>query len=986
MNIATGGVFSGWGTLRYQDALAGVDTTQLSNDGTLRAARDGVAPDSERFTLLIESSDPNNNAFVDLDGASNSGMVNIDYNTTLDIDVQLRDFWATMNFEGGSILDLANDELVRGTAIFNIDAASAMAGVPSTATIRGGNINAIGSAQFNVLSGTLQFASRLDTAAAPAINLSDDTGLTFNGGATIDGNLNMDADDLTLTINSAVIINDNTWNWDGISGNASTTIVNSGAVLTINSDSIETSLDGQMDGAIELNGGTLRANIAGGWTFGGQLTVDSTHATSVVTGSTLLVADGVLSVGGGAFTTQVDTSVTFSSDATTVAGGVLELGNSEAGHNILFQGGSSHVGTGTLAFGGDIAVLGSTIIDMVSGTVDFDRGGNDLSQTMDLSADLVVTAGTMGVVGDTSGIGQFTLNIHGSTTRLTVDVTGGANAWTLGPNGTINITAAGTLDTSIGGDTLLVQGNVNVDGDTRFTAPVEVATGGVIDLPLATSSLQLAGGTNAAPNTLAGGIIDGNGTLTATGTTALEGHGTINTDVQFFNSADLKAAGGTLAINGELLDADVVGASAGGTLQLAQTLDTANVTVLDITGGIVSGVGVVNSGITRGYGIVNVSNFKNNGLVFGRDDGTGQALSVGATGGVDLDGDGLAGDVEATSGDVKIISPLTDDFGGTATVGFGRTLEFQSGWTLGTNGVLDLNGAFQNCAVVASTAAVLRGTVHVDGYGRFTGQTTFRSDADVSIPNTTDRLEVTGTTMVEAGATFTGTGAFSNLNTAQLTLNDGVELDVPLLNNGQLVLGGEARVTTFDQVSTGDLLIDIGGTGIKDYDHLLFDNTASIAGDLIVTLTGGFMPLAGDEFDLLTGNGGVSGTFATTPEELPALGGGLGWEIDYNGAEVVLRVVSDGLPGDFNGDGTVNLADYTVWRDNLGAATEAALSGNGNNSAGVDAGDYPLWKTGFASGSASGSATTVAAENVPEPMSYVLLLAAATMLLTVRRP
>lgn len=968
VNIAAGGVFSGWGTLRYQDALGGVLTTQLSNNGTFRAARDGAAPDSERFTLTIESADSGGDAQIDLDGASNSGVVNIDSNTTLDIDVQLADFRGTMNIDPGAILDLDNNELLRGTAVINVDAASTEVGVPATATIRGGNINAIGNAQFNIQSGTLVFGSRLDTGGQPDINLSNDTGLTFNGDAQIDGNLNMDADDLTLTINSNVIINDDEWNWDGLSGNRSTTVINSSGTLMVDSMAIETSLDNKMDGLIQLNGGTLAPNVSGGWTFGGNLSVDSTHATSFIAGSTMTIDDAVVSIGSGEFSTQVDTSVTFTGNATTIVNGTMVLGNSQAGHNILFQGGSSHTGSGTLGFGGDIAVLGSTIIGMDSGVVQFDRGGNDLSQTMDLNANLVVAADSFGTLGSTAGTGAFTLNINNSTAMLAVDVTGSENAWTLGADGVINITAMGTLGTSLGGDDMNIEGLVNVDGDTRFTARVHLMTGGLIDLPLATDSLQLAGGTRFDPSTLAGGIVDGIGTLTSSNNNGLRGHGTINVDVQFGSNSDLRASNGTLVVNGEILAVDMLVADDGGRLQLGQTLDTDTIGVLDLTGGEVTGAGIENNGVTRGHGSVSVATFNNNGLIFGSGS-SGQTLSIAAAGGVDLDGNGLTGQVEATSGNVTIVSPLTDDYGGLATVQFQRTLSFQSGWTLGTNGQLNFNGAFQSRAIVDSTGTVLRGTVDVTGYGRFTGNTTFRSDVVVSITNTTDRLEIVGVATVESDAVIAGAGALVNLNMAQLTLDKGVDLEVPLVNGGQLSLGGEATVETFDQLSTADLLIDIHGSASNEYDRLQFDNTARIDGGLIVSLASGFMPSLDDEFGVLTGFGGITGTFTTTAAELPALGGGLAWEIDYSGgAEVVLRVVADSQQGDFNGDGIVNIADYTVWRDNLGATDETAINNNGDGG-GVTAADYTVWKTHFGQGS---GALDSASQAVPEPAALFL--------------
>lgn len=76
-----------------------------------------------------------------------------------------------------------------------------------------------------------------------------------------------------------------------------------------------------------------------------------------------------------------------------------------------------------------------------------------------------------------------------------------------------------------------------------------------------------------------------------------------------------------------------------------------------------------------------------------------------------------------------------------------------------------------------------------------------------------------------------------------------------------------------------------------------------------------------------------------------------------------------GLPGDYNDNKKVDAADYTAWRDNLGAPTETSLKGNGDGLNGVDAGDFTLWKNSFGNtaGAASGSV-------VPEPTGVLLLL------------
>lgn len=73
-----------------------------------------------------------------------------------------------------------------------------------------------------------------------------------------------------------------------------------------------------------------------------------------------------------------------------------------------------------------------------------------------------------------------------------------------------------------------------------------------------------------------------------------------------------------------------------------------------------------------------------------------------------------------------------------------------------------------------------------------------------------------------------------------------------------------------------------------------------------------------------------------------------------------------GANGDFNGDGVVDAADYTRWRDNLGA-DESAINNNGDGQDGVDAKDYQLWRQNYGNGQA---AVAVVA---PEPAAAALL-------------
>lgn len=90
--------------------------------------------------------------------------------------------------------------------------------------------------------------------------------------------------------------------------------------------------------------------------------------------------------------------------------------------------------------------------------------------------------------------------------------------------------------------------------------------------------------------------------------------------------------------------------------------------------------------------------------------------------------------------------------------------------------------------------------------------------------------------------------------------------------------------------------------------------------------------------------------------------------------------VLDNPDGDYNFDGTVDSADYVVWRDTLGS--ELLLEADGDGSGVVDAADYQLWRDNFGATSGSLSAGGSAA---PEPAAAALAGLGLTGCLTRRR-
>ena len=88
-------------------------------------------------------------------------------------------------------------------------------------------------------------------------------------------------------------------------------------------------------------------------------------------------------------------------------------------------------------------------------------------------------------------------------------------------------------------------------------------------------------------------------------------------------------------------------------------------------------------------------------------------------------------------------------------------------------------------------------------------------------------------------------------------------------------------------------------------------------------------------------------------------------------------VIEYSLPiaGDYNHNGLVDAADYTVSRDSLGSSSNLVADGDGDGIIGT--GDYNVWKMHFGEHSGSGAASAAA---VPEPGSWLLFVAALLVL------
>jgi hypothetical protein len=93
----------------------------------------------------------------------------------------------------------------------------------------------------------------------------------------------------------------------------------------------------------------------------------------------------------------------------------------------------------------------------------------------------------------------------------------------------------------------------------------------------------------------------------------------------------------------------------------------------------------------------------------------------------------------------------------------------------------------------------------------------------------------------------------------------------------------------------------------------------------------------GDTALSMTGVGNLGNSFSTS--------------IEARTLQLFVIPVDPGLPGDFNSDGLVDAADYSVWRDGLGTTYTPE--------------DFDLWKANFGAGSGTGSGSL--SLSVPEP-------------------
>ena len=665
-----------------------------------------------------------------------------------------------------------------------------------------------------------------------------------------------------------------------------------------------------------------------------------------------------------------------------INGGQITTTHGEIRSRIIGTGGLTKVGPGTLVLSYTGVASNHTGPTIISGGILRPVSNQTADQMSDLSSVTIAAGATLDLtqsndgeeIGALSGMGTV---LTDPLENLAVD-TGSASA-TFGGNisgggaffkrgtGTQTLTGdntyfgataidpnGGTLEVAAGGS---IVGTSRIDYSTSATLSV---TGGTIDTPGI-----IRPGANSATLSLTAGLIKANQIDRSFGTQYLDTFtwtgGTVHllsatriggplgaiADRPFDNSLTLTAAktlivdsslsvqsGGTLNISGGTVIADTI--ATGGTVSFNfgtmrmrnnQTFDAARLAALDTDTPfdaartlIVDGSVTVNAPFTLAGGTFSAGqlvNPQNLILSSGTLNVTNGDLAIAAATAVDaatgmtinVTAGGLnnAGQFNAVGSVAEFAAASTNDAGAQINA-INSTLEFDGGLT--NDGELNLINTTVNGAVLNSGATATAGTAtfsgDVSGAGNFTG----------------------GGEVVFQGSYAPGDSPAAVAFEGDLTLAD-----------------------------TNTLFVEIGGTTPgSQYDTLTVAGTAALDGILDVALIDDFTPTAGQQFTILSAN-------SITNNGLVLGGAAAGsFSLLVGSTSVMLQATAPSLPGDYNQDGSVDAADYVVWRKN---------DINGQQG-------YDTWRANFGATAGSGSASSSNAA-VPEPdlLAFVLTFACA---------
>ena len=246
-------------------------------------------------------------------------------------------------------------------------------------------------------------------------------------------------------------------------------------------------------------------------------------------------------------------------------------------------------------------------------------------------------------------------------------------------------------------------------------------------------------------------------------------------------------------------------------------------------------------------------------------------------------------------------------------------------------------------------------------------------------PTANGTLNLSGGTLTTPLLAKGGAGQFNF--TGGILHADVVDFD--LLNNGGTLSPGQSVgiIAVHGQFQTTSGALEIDLVSASSFDIVTATGNVLLGGDLHLRLANGFMPNKADVFEVVAGQT-VSGTFVNldTNNRIQIQGTSATMLVTIANSHVTLSNFLTNVPGDYNNNGTVDSADYVVWRKNL--STNAPLENEVASPGVTDQEDYDAWRANL--GAASGLGTQLASL-VPEPSAHLLASISMAMWLGANR-
>ncbi|MEI4518418.1 hypothetical protein B8X02_01605 [Stenotrophomonas rhizophila] len=869
------------------------------------------------------------------------GTLVVDKDTNVDVDFKIDDKPGTIDQNGhestftGKIDDATNG--VPGSLIVknsgsggsvtltNNNGYTGTTEVDENATLALSGNGSIDKSKKLVIDGTLDV-----TQAAPVVDIisldgKGDVALGNNTLSITDAN---DEFEGTIGGQGDVAIKGGTQVLSGNNTYAGGTSVSNNAVLQVSSDENL----GDAAGKLTLGGGTLHTTgdvnsardvvLAGNGTFDTDTNTTLTNSGDVSGNGGLikngeggLELTGTVSHSGG--TTVNEGELTLSGQntytgGTTLNGGVLNVSSDgnlgDAAGGLTFNGGTLHTtgdvnsdrdvvlaGDGTFNTDADTTLTNSGDVSGNGGLIKNGEGGMELTGTVSHSGGTTVNEGELTLSGQNTYTGGTTLN-----------------------GGVLNVSSDGNLGDATGGLTFN-GGTLHTTGDVNSDRDVVLAGDGTFTTDTNTTL------TNSGDVSGMGGLIkNGEGGLELTGTVSHSGGTTVNEGELTLSGQNTYTGGTTLnggvlnvSSDGNLGDASGGLTFNGGTLQASSSMTTSRSMVLDSVGALRSSEGstlTVNGPISGGGTLV--ADGQGTLVLGAANTHAGGTLISGGTvvlahaGGLGSGAVAINDATLRTTVDTQVAQPLL--------VMGEATLDVASGTTTQLTGMLDgsrSTGCFIKSGAgrlnMAGTAVLANGTCVNEGTLSANG---------VLLSNV----------QVEREGTVRGTGTIAGNMRVDGTL-------APGNSPGTLAVTGTVALT-----DDATLQIDIDGygtgAGAGNYSRLLVSGAAGrfVANGTLQPLLRGisgnagntFTPKVGDMFRIVSGEGGVTGTFHRILQPTEGLAARTRFQVYYTtGFDIDLYVTptaySADLVGKVNGNGLATAAalDALVEASDAGTTT-----------------------------------------------------------------